>query len=68
MIDVTTGTDRIVICAQIDAPRDRVWRALTEEEHIAEWWGDYVSLNTRPGGRPTERWTDANGREVLTSE
>ena len=49
------------------APRDHVWRALTEEEHIAEWWGDYVSLNTRPGGRPTERWTDANGREVLIS-
>jgi hypothetical protein len=39
------GTDRIVICAQIDAPRDRVWRALTEEEQIPEWWGRYVSLD-----------------------
>jgi uncharacterized protein YndB with AHSA1/START domain len=67
MIDVTTGTDRIVICAQIDAPRDRVWRALTEEELIAEWWGSYVSLDRRPGGRLTERWTDAGGREVVTS-
>jgi uncharacterized protein YndB with AHSA1/START domain len=59
MIDTTTGTDRIVICAQIDASRDRVWRALTEEERIAEWWGSYVSLEARPGGRLTERWTDA---------
>jgi uncharacterized protein YndB with AHSA1/START domain len=67
MIDVTTGTDRIVICAQIGAPRDRVWRALTEEERIAEWWGSYVSLDARPGGRLTERWTDAGGREVVTS-
>lgn len=67
MIDVTTGTDRIVICAQIDAPRDHVWRALTEEEQIAEWWGGYVSLDARPGGRLIERWTNASGREVVTS-
>jgi uncharacterized protein YndB with AHSA1/START domain len=67
MIDVTTGADRIVVRAEIDAPREHVWRALTEEEQVAEWWGDYVSLDARPGGHLTERWTDADGREVLTS-
>lgn len=68
MIDVKIGADRIVIRVEIDAPRDRVWQALTEEERIAEWWGDYVSLDARPGGRLTERWTDdADGREVFTS-
>ena len=67
MIDITSGTDQIVICAQINVPRDRVWRALTEEEQIAEWWGGYVSLVARPGGRLTERWTDSGGREVITS-
>jgi uncharacterized protein YndB with AHSA1/START domain len=67
MIDITTGIDRIVICAEIDAPRDRVWRALTEEWRIAEWWGSYVSLDACLGGRLTERWTDADGREVVTS-
>src|SRR5918993_5815303 len=67
MIDITTGIDRIVICAEIEAPRDRVWRALTEEGRIAEWWGSYVSLDARLGGRLTERWTDADGREVVTS-
>ena len=66
MIDITTGTDWIVIYAEIDAPRDRIWRALTEEERIAEWWGSYVSLDARLGGRLTERWTDAGGREVVT--
>ncbi len=50
MIDVKTGADRIVIRVEIDAPRDRVWQALTEEERIAEWWGGYVSLDPRPGG------------------
>ena len=67
MIDITSGTNQIIICAQINVPRDRVWRALTEEEQIAEWWGGYVSLDARPGGRLTERWTDSGGREVITS-
>lgn len=49
MIDVVTGADRIVVNAQIGAPRDSVWRALTEEERMAEWWGGYVSLDARPG-------------------
>jgi len=34
---------------------------------VAEWWGDHVSFDARPGGRLTERWTDTVGREVLTS-
>jgi uncharacterized protein YndB with AHSA1/START domain len=67
MTDVTTGADRIVVRAEIDAPREHVWRALTEVEQVAEWWGDYVSLDAHPEGRLTERWTDADGREVLTS-
>ena len=64
MIDVRTGADRIVIRVEIGAPRDRVWQALTDEERIVQWWGDHVSLDARPGGRLTERWTDAGGREV----
>jgi len=67
MIDVKTGPDCIVIDAEIGVPRDTVWRALIEEERIAEWWGDYVSFDARPGGYLTERWTDAEGREVLTT-
>ncbi len=67
MIDVATGADRVVVRAEIRAPRELVWRSLTEEERIAEWWGGYVSLEARPGGRFTERWTDAGGRKVVTS-
>jgi uncharacterized protein YndB with AHSA1/START domain len=55
MIDVTTGADCIVVRAEIDAPREHVWRALTEVEQVAEWWGDYVSLDAHPEGRLTER-------------
>lgn len=46
MIEVVTGDDRIVMHAKIEVPRESVWQALTEEEHIAEWWGGYVSLET----------------------
>lgn len=36
---VTKPSDREVRIERIlDAPRDRVWRAFTEEELIAQWW------------------------------
>jgi len=47
---VTTGIDQIVICAQTDAPRDHVWRALTEEEHITKWWGATSRSTRAPEG------------------
>jgi uncharacterized protein YndB with AHSA1/START domain len=67
MIEVVTTDDRIVVHAKIEAPRESVWQALTEEEHIAKWWGGYVSLEACQGGSLTDRWTDDRGREVLTS-
>lgn len=66
MIDVVTEDNCVTVRAEIGAPRERVWRALTEEERIAEWWGDYVSLDARPGGCLTEHWADASGKEMVT--
>lgn len=40
----------------IDAPRERVWQAHTQAEHLAHWWGPkglglrVLSLDLRPGG------------------
>jgi uncharacterized protein YndB with AHSA1/START domain len=53
-----TGTaDRdIVIARRFDAPRELVWRAWTEPEHLIQWWGPQGFTNTfheidvRPGG------------------
>jgi uncharacterized protein YndB with AHSA1/START domain len=37
---LTTPTDRTIRVERIfDATRDRVWRAYTEPELIAQWWG-----------------------------
>jgi uncharacterized protein YndB with AHSA1/START domain len=37
---ITTPTDRTIRVERIfDATRDRVWRAYTEPELLAQWWG-----------------------------
>jgi len=37
---VTTPADREIRIERVfDAPRDRVWRAVTDPELLAQWWG-----------------------------
>jgi uncharacterized protein YndB with AHSA1/START domain len=37
---VTTPTDRTIHIERIfDAPRDRVWKAITDPRLVAQWWG-----------------------------
>jgi len=37
---MTSTADReIVLSREFDAPPDLVWRAWTELEHVAKWWG-----------------------------
>ena len=36
----------IVISRRLDAPRDLVWRAWTEPEHLIRWWGPDGFTNT----------------------
>ena len=39
-----------------DAPRERVWQAWTEAEHLKKWWGPkgftvtHCTVDLRPGG------------------
>jgi uncharacterized protein YndB with AHSA1/START domain len=53
---VTTPAEREIRCERIfDAPKDKVWRAYTEKELIAQWWGrgnklDIVKHEFRKGG------------------
>ena len=37
--DSSTADREIVIERTISAPRDLVWRAWTEADQIAKWWG-----------------------------
>ena len=53
---VTTPTDREIHIERIfDASRDRVWRAFTEPDLLAQWWGRgnrlvIERLEVKPGG------------------
>jgi uncharacterized protein YndB with AHSA1/START domain len=64
---------RISITRVLDAPREEVWRAWTEPERIAQWWGKRgwstpvasVELDVRPGGVfRLNSINDDDGREM----
>ncbi len=50
------GSTEIVIEHVFDAPRELVWKAWTDPEHVAKWWGPHgmttrvEELDLRPGG------------------
>src|SRR5262245_11410688 len=45
-----------VIAREFDAPRDLVWKAWTEKDRLAQWWGpkgckiEVLKFDLRPGG------------------
>ena len=53
----TTPAAPVVITREFDAPRDLVFKALTEPERLARWWGPKgtritaATMDLRPGGR-----------------
>jgi uncharacterized protein YndB with AHSA1/START domain len=54
----TATAQEITIRRVFEAPRELVWKAWTEPERLAEWWGprgsrtplDQVTMDVRPGG------------------
>jgi uncharacterized protein YndB with AHSA1/START domain len=57
MSDAATAQE-ITIRRVLDAPREVVWKAWTEADQIAEWWGppgwksprERITMDVRPGG------------------
>jgi uncharacterized protein YndB with AHSA1/START domain len=63
----------ITITRVFDAPRELVWKAWTEPERLADWWGPHgwtnplsqITLDVRPGGRfRVVSVSDENGTEM----
>jgi uncharacterized protein YndB with AHSA1/START domain len=60
-LDNAAGTTQreFTVTRVLDAPRELVWRAWTEPEPLARWWGpsgltiplNTISMDVRPGGR-----------------
>src|SRR5262249_12034381 len=77
------STGEFVITRTFDAPREMVWKAWTEQERLAKWWGPkgctFLSgtLDLRPGGvfhygmrspDRKERWGKFVYREIVPQE
>ena len=54
---VNTADREIVITRLVNAPRELVWRAWTEPEHLEKWWGPNgfsvttLEIDIREGGQ-----------------
>ena len=52
----TRAEQEFIIEREFDAPRELVWRAWTEADHLAQWWGpkgcslEVLKFELRPGG------------------
>jgi uncharacterized protein YndB with AHSA1/START domain len=50
------GVEDFVISRTFDAPRELVWKAFTDPEHMRHWWGpkgftvQFAKMDFRPGG------------------
>lgn len=69
------GERELIGSRVFDAPRELVWKAYTEAEHIAKWWGPdgfttvVPRLELRPGGvwhygMKSDEWGDAWGKAI----
>ena len=54
----------LTVSRVVDAPRELVWRAFTEPEHLAAFWGgpgitvpvESVAMDVRPGAASSRQW------------
>jgi uncharacterized protein YndB with AHSA1/START domain len=52
----------------IPATPAEVWPALTQSDEVSVWFGAYVELDVRPGGRAVFRWSDGTVRHAVVEE
>jgi uncharacterized protein YndB with AHSA1/START domain len=60
---------QLAISRVVDAPRELAFRAFTDPDHLATWWGpsgntlprDEIEFDVRPGG--FQRWTEVSAAQ-----
>jgi uncharacterized protein YndB with AHSA1/START domain len=68
----TTTAQEITITRVFDAPRELVWKAWTEPDQLAQWWGprgsraplEKITMDVRPGGTLRVTSVSAEGQEM----
>jgi uncharacterized protein YndB with AHSA1/START domain len=72
MSDQTAQPDELIFTRVFDAPRELVFRCMTEPEHLTHFWGpagvstpiEHIKVDPRPGGVfETVMVNDADGSE-----
>ncbi len=63
-VTINTETGVLALADVIPLPIKTTWTLLTNRQHIAQWWGDYVSIELRPRGAFEELWTAHDGRQT----
>jgi uncharacterized protein YndB with AHSA1/START domain len=66
---VTDVPREAAISRVLDAPRELAFRAFTDPDHLAMWWGpsgntlprDEIEFDVRPGG--FQRWTEVSAAQ-----
>ena len=67
------ATRELVITRFFNAPRALVWKAWTDPEHLAKWWGPktftapVIKMDVRVGGKYLWCMMDANGAKYWTT-
>lgn len=70
---VTTDEDGVTIERVVQAPREVVWRAWTEPEHFARWYGPagftlpVCEIDLRVGGRHLWGMRSPDGQEMFST-
>jgi uncharacterized protein YndB with AHSA1/START domain len=64
MTTTTTSTDRIEKQVNLDAPRSRVWRALTDVKQFNAWFGVALASPFSPGAEVSGKITFKNYQHV----
>ncbi len=64
-LDLEIGDKRVVLTRAFDAPRERVWWALTDPDAFIQWWVagscELEQMDVRPGGRWSLLQTSPDG-------
>jgi len=69
-VEPKSDTSELVITRVLNAPRELVWKALTEAERLEHWWGPkgftarVHKLDLRPGGTFLYSQHTPDGREM----
>jgi uncharacterized protein YndB with AHSA1/START domain len=73
MPETQVSAHEITITRVFDAPRELVWKAWTDPDQVARWWGppgvttEKVTMDVRPGGMLRVTSVSADGSEMTVT-